>query len=142
MMDRPIKGRKIKGLITTQTAGDKAKVTELAGQIAGLISTMSQRKNATDDSSTQGGKGTPGGDKKKKLICLAADCKEMTYYPLCPLHYHSLISAKNPIIKLRNQYGEATFDATTSLIVYPPKTPVDRLPTLPKKVTNLASTPQ
>ena len=142
MMDRPIKGRKIKGLITTQTAGDKAEVTELAGQIAGLISTMSQRKNATDDSSTQGGKGTPGGDKKKKLICLAADCKETTYYPLCPLHYHSLISAKTPIIKLRNQYGEATFDATTSLIVYPPKTPVDRLPTLPKKVTNLASTPQ
>jgi hypothetical protein len=138
MMDRPVKGKKIKGLIS-QATGDQEDETDLAAQIAGLISTMSKRRNATDDSSSPGEKGRPG-DKKKKQICLAAECKEMTYYPLCPLHYHSLISAKTPTIKLRNQYGEATFDATTSLIVYPSKTPVDRLPI--KKVPTLAATRQ
>ena len=137
MMDRPVKGKKVKGLI--QNVSDQGEVTELAEQIAGLISTASKRRNVSDESPTPGGK-TPGADKQKKMICLAADCKEMTYYPLCPLHYHSLISAKTPVVKLRNQYGEATFDATTSLILYPPKTPVDRLPT--KKVSALASTQQ
>ena len=146
LMDRPIKGKKVKGLLTQTTDVPQGEMTELVGQvsaqIAGLISTMSKRKNAPGDTSTPGDKGSPGGKGKQKLECLAADCKEMTYYPFCPLHYHSLISVKTPVIKLRNQYGEATFDATTSLIVYPPKTHTHRLPTKPKAVPTLISSNQ
>jgi hypothetical protein len=75
---------------------------------------MSKRQNSTGEASA--------GDKKtkKKYIrrgCLVAECDELTTFPLCGLHNHSLISAKTPVLKLRNGYGETTYDGTTSLIV-------------------------
>ncbi len=87
---------------------------------------MSKRQNQSNTA-------VPDGDKKtkKKFVkkeCLVADCTEETTFPVCGLHYHSLISAKTPLLKLRNGYGDATYDATTNLIVYPPRTPTDRLP--------------
>jgi hypothetical protein len=129
LMDRPVKGQKVKGLMSmADGSSDVDLVVEgVTGKLKSLISTMSKRKNKdVSDSSGKDGK-----QKMVKHECLAADCGELTIYPLCPLHYHSLISAKVPTLKLRNGYGDATFDAGSSLIVYPARTPSNRLP-LPK----------
>jgi hypothetical protein len=140
LMDRPIKGKRVKGLLTNTTPEDNA-ITE----IKGLITSMSKRLNA-DGGVPEDTGGSKGGQKGKKKgethECLAAECAEMTSYPLCPLHYHSLISAKLQTLKLRNGYGEATFDKATSLIVYPPRTPTARLPTKAKTVPAMAAGPQ
>ncbi len=106
-----------------------------------LLSTMSKRQNVSGDKTTPSGEEkTTTGDKsgRRKFVsqpCLADNCTEDTRFSLCGVHYHSLISAKITTLKLRNGYGEATYDATTNLIVYPPRTPTDRLPTnSPRKV--------
>ncbi len=80
---------------------------------------MSKRQNAD----------SPKKDKKiyVKQECLAADCDEQTTFPLCPFHYHAVVSGKTPQLKLRNGYGDAAYDNTTQLIVYPPRTPTNRL---------------
>ncbi len=103
------------GKVTDDVATVAEQVTD---KIVGLISSMSMRQNAATPE-------LPASKKKakkkfEKLECLASDCTELTSYPLCPLHYHSLVSAKTPILKLRNDYGNAIFDAPTSLIVYSP----------------------
>ena len=145
IMDRPIKGKKVKGLMT-QPVPDVEKVTEqFSEQIMGLISTMAKRQNAALTGSSpddiKGNKTDKKGKKKYvKQECLAADCAEMTTFPLCALHYHSLVSAKTPTLKLRQGYGDASFDAATNLIVYPPTIPASRLPTSSTKA--LAASPQ
>ncbi len=131
IMDKPIKGKKIRGLVAKPQDTDSPDLVtdKVSEQIYTLLSTMSKRHNQSSQASSD----VPAGDKKakKKHIkqeCLVADCTEETTFPVCGLHYHSLISAKTPTLKLRNGYGDATYDATTSLIVYPPRTPTDRLP--------------
>ena len=143
LMDRPVKGKKVKGLIANAKEDiDLESVTE---QVLGLISTAAKRRNALTDAPNP--TPNPAADKndrkKKKLECLAADCAELTAYPLCSLHYHSLVSAKISSLQLRNKYGEATFDPKTNLIVYPSQIPKDRLPvTGPKRASALAAGPQ
>jgi hypothetical protein len=110
---------------------------ELSEKVLGMISTMVKRQNVPDPN--------PNPNPKKKHVkqeCLAADCDEQTTFSLCGLHYHSMISGKTPTLKLRNGYGDATYDTTTNLIVYPPRTPTARLPTnTPRKVkAGLANT--
>ncbi len=103
---------------------------------------MSKRHNADGglQEAAGGAKGAKKGKKKGETQeCLAAECVEMTSYPLCPLHYHSLISAKIQALELRNGYEEAHFDKATSLIVYPPRTPATRLATKTKTVPALAT---
>jgi hypothetical protein len=138
IMDKPVKGKKVRGLAAKPQ--DKLPATDLSdseavtAQLYALLSTMSKRHNQP------GNGGVSAGEKKtkKKYVkqeCLVADCTEETTFPVCALHYHSLISSKTPTLKLRNGYGDATYDATTSLIVYPPRTPTDRLPSnSPRKV--------
>ena len=126
LMDSSVKGKKIKGLIGKTADEGTTVADQVSEKVLGMISSMSKRHNIEINNASASGKK----DKRKfeKLECLAADCDEMTTYPLCPFHYHSLVSAKTPILKLRNDYGNAVFDSPTSLIVYPPKTPVSRLP--------------
>jgi hypothetical protein len=111
-------------------------------KIMSLISSMSKRHNASG-SDNDGSAVAKEGKKVRKKVdmqeCLVAECTEVTAYPLFPLHYHTLVSAKSPSLKLRNGYGDATFDTATSLIVYPPKMPAHRLPSNVKKVTTLAA---
>jgi hypothetical protein len=130
-MDKSVKGRKVKGFVATTTAKEAGAITDLTEKVSALISTMSKRNNATEDGPAGGKKG------KKKYVsqeCLVADCSDMTTFPLCGVHYHSLVSAKSPVLKLRNGYGDATYDTSSGLIVYPPRTPADRLPSKPLKV--------
>jgi hypothetical protein len=131
LMDKSVKGRKVKGFVATTTAKEAGAITDLTEKVSALISTMSKRNNATEDGPAGGKKG------KKKYVsqeCLVADCSDMTTFPLCGVHYHSLVSAKSPVLKLRNGYGDATYDTSSGLIVYPPRTPADRLPSKPLKV--------
>ncbi len=121
-MDKPIKGRKVKGLSAQAQSANETSTTANTEQVSALISTKVQRQNR---------------EKKKyvKQECLAAGCDEQTTFPLCGVHYHSLVSAKTPVLPLRNGYGEATYDATTCLIIYPARVPADRFPSnSPKKV--------
>ncbi len=133
MMDRPVKGHKMKGLVTKPVESVKddmnGVVEQVSEKLMGLISTMSKKHNQD----SQGSKGQHGKSKLQKHECLAADCPETTIYPLCPIHYHSLVSAKVTTLKLRNGYGDATFDSSSNLISYPPRTPTSRLPT-PKRL--------
>ena len=150
LLDRPVKGRKVKGFVA-QTGGEESVVEQTSEKIFSLISTLAKRHNAGEVSPAADGTSspgdTPGTSRKKKgggktkfplHECLAAGCGEETTYPLCPIHYHSLVSAKTQSLPLRNNYGNATFDTKSSLIIYPPKTPTDRLP----KVSTLAALPQ
>ena len=131
LMDRPVKGKKVRGMVAKAKDEVDSVAEQVSEKIMGLISTMSKRHNTKDsgnavtDAKVEGSKG-----KKKfaKQECLAADCPELTTFPLCPIHYHSLVSAKVTTLKLRNGYGDAKFDASSSLIVYPAQTPKDRLP--------------
>jgi hypothetical protein len=143
LLDKPVKGKRVKGLGAKATEQDEQGTVsdQVTAQVNGLISTMTKRLNVTDDVS-------PGGDKKggkkkyTKKECLAAECDQITTFSLCGLHYHSLISGKTPTLKLRNGYGDATYDGTTSLIVYPARTPTDRLPPSKKVKAALADTKQ
>jgi hypothetical protein len=142
LLDKPLKGKRVKGFgaKAQEQAGVDTSGNAEAEQVNGLISTMSKRQNSTGD--------TPAGDKKtkKKYVrkeCLAADCDQLTTFSPCGLHYHSLISGKTPALKLRNgYYGDATYDGTTSLIVYPARTPTDRLPPSKKVKAAIANTQQ
>ncbi len=122
LMDKPIRGKKVKGLSAQAQVLNETSTIANTEQVSALISTNVQSQNK---------------DKKRyiKQDCLAAGCAEQTTFPLCGVHYHSLVSAKTPVVQLRNGYGDATYDATTCLIVYPARVPADRLPSnSPKKV--------
>jgi hypothetical protein len=134
LMDKPIKGKRVQGLACKTEEVAQPAVESVTEKVLGFISSMSKRLNL-DGAIPDGEKGDKKGKKKgERKECLVADCLEKTAYPLCPLHYHTLVSAKSSSLKLRNGYGDATFDPSTNLIVYPAKTPVDRLPTKVKKV--------
>jgi hypothetical protein len=137
IIDKPIKGKKVHGMAAKpQVPAESDSMAELSEKVLTLLSTMSKRQNVVAD--TKGGEASGQKKPRRKFVkreCLAEDCGEETGFSLCGLHYHSLISAKTPALKLRNGYGDATYDATTNLIVYPPRTPTDRLPTnSPRKV--------
>ncbi len=48
--------------------------------------------------------------------------------------YHSLIAAKITALELKNNYGTATYNATSKLVVYPEKISSDRMPSNVKRV--------
>ena len=137
-MDHPVRGKKIKGLAGKLQAHDESEsVEELSEKMLALLSTMSKRNNLSPAKTTPPEDDTKQTGKRKFINqpCLADNCTEETRFSLCGLHYHSLISAKIQTLKLRNGYGEAKYDATTNLIIYPPRTPTDRLPSnSPRKV--------
>jgi hypothetical protein len=138
IMDKPVKGKKVRGLAakTQEKETSEPGMDKISEQLYTLLSTISKRHNKTNPDPNDAASGDKKTKKKYiKMECLVHDCAEETTFPLCGLHYHSLISAKTPTLKLRNGYGDATYDATTSLIVYPPRTPTDRLPSnSPRKV--------
>ena len=134
LLDKPIKGKRVQGLVCKAEEGVEPAVDSVSEKVLGLISSMSKRLNlegATPAVAKDGKKGKKKVDRKE---CLVADCLELTAYPLCPLHYHTLVSAKSSSLTLRNGYGDAIFDPLTNLIVYPARTPTDRLPSKVKKV--------
>ncbi len=63
----------------------------------------------------------------------------MSVFPLCRSHYHSLVAGKLPSITLRDQYGNATFDVATKMVIYPSKVPADRLPSNIRRIKTAAA---
>jgi hypothetical protein len=145
ILDKPIRGKRVNGLGAKIQEQEKKDDSTEVEEVNGLISTTSKRLNLTDDTPAGEKKGGKKGGEKKKYVkkeCLAADCDQLTTFSLCGLHYHSLISGKEPVLQLRNGYGEAKYDGTTSRIVYPARTPTDRLPPSNKVKAALANTKQ
>jgi hypothetical protein len=66
----------------------------------------------------------------EKVLCLAKDCKELIqpYLPLCKLCYLQSMAGKISILVLRDNLGEAVFNATTKRLDFPPTVPKARFP--------------
>ena len=134
LLDRPVKGRKVQTHLAQPKDAESPVAEEWTEQVKTFISTVSKRLNLTSgDADLSGSKrGRKRGVPKE---CLVDGCDEKSPFALCGVHYHSLVSAKIPSLKLRNGYGEATYNASTHFIDYPARTPTDRLPTnAPRKV--------
>ena len=126
-MDKPVKGKRVKGFVSkTKDAEATSDMSEdqIQATVRGLISSMSQKLNVEKETDKRS-------RRKQRLSypCLAVDCEEQTTFPLCPLHYHPLLSGKTTSVKLKSGYGEATYDNSTQTVVYPAKVPDNRLST-------------
>ncbi len=117
LMDKPIKGRKVKGLLTkTKDDDNEVPLTD--------EKSMSKKLNTEIDAAWKARR-----KQRPTHPCLAVDCEEQTTFPLCPLHYHPLLSGKSQQVKLKSGYGDATYDSTSQSVVYPSKVPENRLST-------------
>ena len=123
LLDKPVKGKRVKGLLSQSTVGGDQdnEAEQLAASVMGLISSMSKKLNVENGNDKKGRRARP------VHPCLAAGCEEQTYFPLCPLHYHPLLSGKSTTVKLRNNYGDATYDSSSQSVRYPSKVPDSRL---------------
>ena len=120
-LNREVKGRKKVGafkatVIAEETIGEEESLVE---ELKALVSTVSKRLNRGQNPAEI--KGT----KKvyEKHECIAKGCAEETTFPLCKLHYHSLVSGKSASIDLIKDWGNATYDESSKQIVYPVKVP-------------------
>jgi hypothetical protein len=134
LLDRPVKGKKVQAHLAQSKDAESPVAEEWTEQVKTFISTVSKRLNLTPGEADLSGpkRGRKRGVPKE---CLADGCDEKSPFALCAVHYHSLVSAKISSLKLRNGYGEATYNIATHFIDYPARTPIDRLPTnAPRKV--------
>jgi hypothetical protein len=91
-----------------------------------LVSSVAKRLNK--DTSSGNHKLGDNKNAKRKFTCLAKGCGTMTAFPLCGLHYHSVVSGKIADLELMNDFGYAKYNVTTKLIEYPLAVPADRTP--------------
>ena len=122
LMDKPVKGQKVKEMVS-QSKEDSVLDTDqaqMAETVMGLISSMSKRLNVDKSPDKKGRRTRP------MNTCLAFGCEEQTSFPLCPLHYHPLLSGKSGSVKLKNGYGDATYDSSSQTVTYPTKVPENR----------------
>jgi hypothetical protein len=80
--------------------------------------------------STEGKKNGQNAVPVVKLPCLAKDCAELIqpYLPLCKLCYLQCMAGKIPSLALRHNLGNATFNARTTMLDFPPAVPQTRFP--------------
>jgi hypothetical protein len=139
LIDKQIHNKKkVHGLKAKVVVDDvQEESTDVGGglndEVKALISSMSKRLNQVDEIGTTK---TPRNKKGKRVYeqrkCIAKGCTGQSTFLLCGLHYHSMVSGKNPTVELENGWGNATFSTTTNSVVYPPGVPSDLLPK-PKK---------
>ncbi len=65
-----------------------------------------------------------------KVACLAKDCVELIqpYLPLCKLCYLQCMAGKTPTLALRDNLGNAIFNAQTKKLEFPAAVPKSRFP--------------
>ena len=133
VIDRPIHNKKVSTLVSQVQNSSPDPL--IADQIYALISSAAMKHN-TDNPGATPTKTKKGKKGKERPLhpCLAKDCGEQTPFPLCGGCYHSLVAAKTTSIELIQNYGQATYDADTQLVVYPDKVPADRRPSNIKRV--------
>jgi hypothetical protein len=131
-MDRAV-GKKVQTLVAQTSSPGPATLTP--EQVYAFISTMAMKHNPENKAveGEQHPKVKKGKD-RPLFPCLAKGCSEQTPFPLCGTCYHSLIAAKITALELKNNYGTATYDATSKLVVYPEKILSDRMPSNIKRV--------
>ncbi len=66
----------------------------------------------------------------EKVLCLAKDCKELIqpYLPLCKLCYLQSMAGKITTLALRDNFGNAVFNAATKRLDFPSTVPQSRFP--------------
>jgi hypothetical protein len=106
----PVMGAKIEPAFDEETVGA---ITNA------LVSSVAKRLNHDKD---------PIKEDKRKFTCLEKDCSTKTAFPLCGLHYHSVVSGKTSSLELQGNMGAAIYNVTTKLIEYPSTIPKDRMP--------------
>jgi hypothetical protein len=131
MIDKQVIRRKkaYKATVVVEgNGGSEAEVEPAAKEdVQALVSSAAKRLNKVDGSDPV--KTSAGGRKKrgKKIYenkeCIAKGCKTLSTFPLCGLHYHSLMSGKTPGVELDNNWGTATYNTGTDSIEYPEKVP-------------------
>jgi hypothetical protein len=131
-MDRSVTNNKVSTLVGKVNPAPESVTAE---QVMAFISTMSMKHNVdTSDAPKSTGKNPSKGKARPLFVCLAKDCSEETHFPLCGTHYHLLIAAKIRDIELKQNYGNATYNPETKLVVYPATIPSDRMPSNVKRV--------
>jgi hypothetical protein len=136
LMDRPVGNKTVK-IGMAQIQDD---LPDLAEQIHALISSVHKKHHDNDIPGDEEKKiRKPRNRNKPELPCLALGCDEVSVFPLCGSHYHSLVAGKLPSITLRDQYGNATFDAATKMVIYPSKVPAERLPSNIRRIKAAAA---
>jgi hypothetical protein len=115
IIDKDVKSRR---KVSVMGAKVEEKSDEESGTTNALLSSAAKRLNK--DKGAQ--------DDKRKFKCLAKDCSTKTAFPLCGLHYHSIVSGKTSSLELENSMGMAIYNVTTKMIEYPATVPKERLP--------------
>jgi hypothetical protein len=137
-----VKGRqKVKGYQAIVVPDDSDTAPDITpafdDAVKALISSVEKRINRdgqnatpTDKSDKPGGGKKKGGKKKEyeKRACLAKGCTNLSTFPLCGLHYHSVVSGKTPTVELRDSFGNAVYNAESKVVEYPDKVPANLLP--------------
>ena len=126
LMDKEVKGKKTVGGYKAQIQIDEPSGDDelLVDEMKTLISSVSKRLNKQQSND---GPKTP---KKiyEKHECIVEGCSEQTTFPVCKLHYHSLVSGKITSLELIKDWGNATYDESSKQVVYPPKVPAAMRP--------------
>jgi hypothetical protein len=144
LLDRPVTSTKVRGyaaqVADPQLSDASLSVEDYANKMFALVSTMAMKHNSDNPGDTTI---SPGRRKTRKprpsFPCLAQGCTETTPFPLCGTHYHALISGKHATVDLINQYGSASYNSGTQLVVYPSKVPASRMPSNVRKVNAAAA---
>jgi hypothetical protein len=109
LLNTTVRSSKVRGYAAK--TGSSCLITEIddreASPTLALITTENKRKNGRKSDGLQ-------------VECLAKGCSTLTppHLRLCRLHFHECIAGKHPFILLKTG-DRATYDATTSKIVYP-----------------------
>jgi hypothetical protein len=91
--------------------------------VKALISSVEKRINKLEKNGKKKEK-----KEYEKRESLAKGCTNLSTFPLYGLHYHSVVSGKTPTVELRNEYGNAAYDAESKVVTYPAKVPASLLP--------------
>ncbi len=106
--------RKVQGYSAKVLAEEAPDVAPVDDEVKAFISSMSKRLNKPGEQHSGKTDIKKAGGKPKKVYekreCLAKDCNAQSTFPLCGIHYHSLVSGKSSVVELKNDWGNATFN--------------------------------
>ncbi len=137
LIDKEVKGKqKVHGyqaiVVPDVPEEVSASAPDVEDAVKALISSVKKRinKNGSNAPAKSGGKKNLKKSKKEyeKRECLAKGCTILSTFTLCGLHYHSVVSGKTPALELRNEFGNAVYDAESKVVEYPAKVPANLLP--------------
>jgi hypothetical protein len=106
IMDKDVKGKRRVPVMGAKVKEDSEE--DSVGTTKALVSSVAKRLNK--DKSNSSAK-----EEKRKFQCIAKDCSTKTAFPLCGLHYHSVVSGKTQDLELANNMGMASYNTTLKI---------------------------